>query len=132
MASQKRIIQKSQANTGRVRPGSEKGKRSAKQRPNRAMAHGGDSALVIDGQFSASEKKEIFAIIESHGLKAARRNPDSHIDRIDEKAGRISVFVTDNHLALELGKAVHAARKGGHLTITWSHDDKPVFVHWQK
>ena len=132
MGNQKRIIKKSSGSRGRQRPASETGKRAANAHFGRAQGSDGESRLLIDGSFSDAEKKQIFALIEAAGLAATRRDRNATIDLIEEKRGSITVWVSDNHLALALGKKLHSARKGGELTITWSHDDKPVFVHWRK
>lgn len=132
MRNEKRIIKKSSGSKGRLSNAAESGKRTAKARHGRATNGDGESVLVIEGEFTAAQKKDIFALIESTGLRATRKNPKQTVDLIEEGAKSIVVFVSDNHLALALGKALHRSHKGGELTITWSHDDEPVRVHWMK
>lgn len=133
MPHDKRIIKKSSGSKGRLRPASETGKRGQPlQRSARSMPHGGESALVIAGPLTAAERKEILALVEAEGHRETRRDAKKTIDLIEERIDGITVYVSDSHLALALGKKLHRSRKGGELTITWSHEDKPVRVHWAK
>lgn len=133
MAHAKRIIKKESGSKGRVRNASETGKRGQPlQRSSKVMPHGGSSSLVINGALSLADRKEIFSLIEAEGLAASRRDPSKRIEHMVVKSGSTTIFVSDPHLALALGKKVHRARKGGELTITWSHDDMPVRVSWAK
>lgn len=128
----KSMITKLSGPKGRQRLASEGDKRAVMAHFGRAQGKDGESKLLIDGAFSDAEKKEIFALIEAAGHRATKKDPKATIDLIEEKRGAITVYVSTNHLALVLGKKLHSARKGGELTITWSHDDMPVFVHWRK
>ena len=47
-----------------------------------------------------------------------------------ENKEEITVYTTKNQLAVELGKKIAAAHKGGKLEIQWSKTDKPVEVRW--
>lgn len=133
MPHAKRVIKKSLGSKGRSRSASETGKRGQPlQRSGRSMAHGGSSALVITGRFSADERREILALLDSEVSRESRRDGSKRVEGVEEKGGRIAFYVSDNHLALALGKKLHRSRKGGELTITWSHDDKPVRVSWEK
>jgi len=132
MSNQNRILSKSSGSKGRSRPASEGGKRAALSRGGKMQGRDGESKLLIDGAFSAAEQKEILAVVEAAGHRATKRDPKATIDLIEVKSSGITVYVSNNHLALALGKQLHSARKGGELTITWSHDDKPVFIHWRK
>jgi hypothetical protein len=126
-----RIISKRSGSEGRTRPAAEKGKKQALVRSGaRANIEKGDSLLAIDAKFTPDARKEVFAILDAALARAKKKDLRASIHRVEEKGARINVYTSDNHLALALGKQLHSARKGGELTITWSHDDKPVYVHW--
>ena len=127
----KRVIVKSSGSKGRVPSAAEAGKLQAKVRAQAVKnVERGDSVLAIDGKFSPQARQDLFAHIDAAFRRFKARNPKAAIDKLEEGRGRITLYVSDAHLALALGKQLHRAHKGGHLTITWSHDDVPVYVHW--
>jgi len=88
--------------------------------------------VLLDAEFAPHEKEEVLGLVRNVGKRAMKRDPEDRIVRISEANGAIRVLTSENQLAVSIGKQVHQARKGGILTITWSHDDKPVRVHWRK
>lgn len=86
--------------------------------------------LVIEGIPSIEAKSEILSLIRNASNRAQAKDPMERVMRIEEQGKKMMVYVSENQLAVGLGKQLHSAMKGGTLTITWSDVDKPVRVHW--
>jgi len=91
-----------------------------------------DGVLKVTGSFLLNHGKEIMGIILNTEAKENRRDILNRIERIESGAGRITVYTGKNQLAVEIGKKIASAYKGGELKIKWSKDDKPVEVTWNK
>jgi hypothetical protein len=91
-----------------------------------------EGELTLDGLRDPREKAEILATVRNAAKRAAKRDPLARIVAIDDKGERVRVTVTENQLAVSIGKAVDAAFKGGKLRIAWSSDDLPARVHWTR
>lgn len=86
--------------------------------------------LIIEGVPSLEAKSEILNVIRNASKRAQTKDPMERVLRIEEQGKKMMVYVSENQLAVGLGKQLHSAMKGGTLTITWSDVDKPVRVHW--
>jgi hypothetical protein len=88
--------------------------------------------VVLEGPFADGEREEVLSLVRNVGARATKRDPQDRIVRIDADGAALRVYVTENQLAVSIGKQVDRARKGGSLEIVWSKDDKPVRVIWKK
>ncbi len=104
--------------------------RAQKKKTSSGVAYAGE--VVLDGEFSPTEKVEILGLIRNVGKRAIARDPMDRIVRIAESGGAVRAYTSENQLAVAIGKQVHRSHKGGKLTITWSEGDKLVRVHWTK
>lgn len=91
-----------------------------------------EGELTLDGLVGAKEKAEILATVRNAAKRAQKRDPLSRVVAIDDRGERVVVTVTENQLAVALGKAVDASHKGGKLRISWSSQDLPARVHWTR
>ncbi|KPJ85494.1 hypothetical protein AMJ57_02835 [Parcubacteria bacterium SG8_24] len=96
--------------------------------PDRIVNFGGQ--VIVEGLRTAEDRSEISALVRNVGKRAVRRDPNDRIIRIVRRGERLTVFTTENQLAVSIGKQIDRARKGGKLVITWSSTDKPVRVRW--
>jgi len=96
------------------------------------MAMVSDGVLKLSGTFLQNHSKEILRIILNTETKENNRNIENRIERISVDKNEITVYTSKNQLAVEIGKKVASAYKGGELEIKWSKDDKPAEVKWHK
>lgn len=95
--------------------------------------HVSDGILHLSGSTLSEHHEEIKNII--HNIEEKEKNRDilNRIERIEEKStDAMIIYTSKNQLAVELGKKVSDAYKGGKLDIKWSKGDKPVEVYWHK
>lgn len=92
--------------------------------------HLSDGVLHLGGAILTAHHDEIKNLIHNIAEKEEARNIENRIERIEEKTGEITVYTGKNQLAVELGKKINDAYKGGVLEITWSKEDKPAEVRW--
>lgn len=84
--------------------------------------------VILKGDFTDEERAELLRLVRNVGKRAVQRDPQDRIVRIDSTRAAMKIFTSENQLAVSIGTQLHRARKGTTLTITWSHDDKPVRV----
>ena len=101
---------------------------TAKDPGGKASEYSG--VVVIEGVADPAELAEIKSLALNVAARAAKRDPEDRVIKVLESAGRLEIQVSENQLAVSIGKQVHQARKGGELSITWSKEDKPVRVRW--
>ena len=94
--------------------------------------HLSDGVVHLMGAFVGNHLEEIKNLIENIGELEEKRDILNRIERIEQKNGGITVYTSKNQLAVEIGKKVSNAHKGGKLDIQWSKEDKPVDVTWNK
>ena len=94
--------------------------------------HVSDGVLQLSGKFLANHLMEINGIIVNTEAKEMKRDLMNRIERLDLYPGLVTVYTAKNQLAVEIGKRVSSAYKGGKLDIKWSKNDKPVSVKWHK
>lgn len=82
------------------------------------------------GKFGRNEKAELLNLAENVGKAQRKRDRCDRILRVRSTKNGFIIYTAKPHLAVSLGKKLHAARKGGELSITWSHSDLPVRVLW--
>jgi len=88
--------------------------------------------VVVTGGYTVMELGELVRAARNAGKRAQRRDPEDRILSIETVPGGVRIRTSENQLAVSIGKQLHRARKGAKLTITWSHDDKPVRVRLEK
>jgi len=91
-----------------------------------------DGVLHLSGTFLKNHYKEIMGIIINTEAKENKRDVLNRIERIAYQGNEVIVYTGKNQLAVEMGKKVSSAYKGGELKIQWSKDDKPAEVKWHK
>lgn len=94
------------------------------------MQHLSDGVLHLSGVVLDKHFSEIKNIIHNIGEKEETRDIENRIERIEETNDGLTVYTSKNQLAVELGKHVDQAYKGGKLEIKWSKEDKPAEVRW--
>ncbi|MFA6603407.1 MAG: hypothetical protein WCT10_01040 [Patescibacteria group bacterium] len=87
--------------------------------------------VMIEGVKDKALLAEIVQLVENVGRRAASRDPEERIVKIEKSAGKLRVLTSENQLAVSIGKQLDSARKGGRLSIIWSKGDKLVRVRWQ-
>ncbi len=94
--------------------------------------HISDGVLHIEGTFVKANQEQIQGIIANCEAKETERDVLNRVERIESNKNEITVYTAKNTLAVEIGKKLDSAHKGGKLDIRWSKDDKPVDVRWHK
>ena len=92
--------------------------------------HISDGVLHLKGPGITPIKKEIMNEIKNIADHEESRDILSRVERIEDNKEEVRVYTTKNQLAVELGKKIASAHKGGKLEIKWSKQDKPVEVYW--
>ncbi len=104
-------------------------------KPNRYIKEAGKvvnfgGEIKASGCFGRTEKKELIRMVEKIGSAKEEKNSENRIISIKSTKDGFLVYTSKPQLAVAIGKKLHRARKGGELTITWSHFDLPVRVVW--
>ncbi|MFC1749817.1 BCAM0308 family protein [Pseudomonadota bacterium] len=95
--------------------------------------HTSDGVVHLSGDFFIAHKEEILNTINNLADQAEERDVLNRIERIEHTdEGEMIIYTTKNKLAMEIGKHVADAFKGGDLDIQFSKDDMPVEVRWHK
>jgi hypothetical protein len=94
--------------------------------------HLSDGVVHLSGTFLKEHKKEIMGTINNLAALAEERDVLNRIERTEDTGSEITIYTTQNKLALEIGKKVADAFKGGDLDIKFSKEDMPVEVRWHK
>jgi hypothetical protein len=94
--------------------------------------HVSDGVLQLSGKFLRNHLTEISGIITNTAATELKRDVLNRIERLDLYPTLVTVYTSKNQLAVEIGKRVNSAYKGGKLDIKWSKKDKPVSVKWHK
>ena len=88
--------------------------------------------VTIKGEFFASHRDEIIALIESHEKKEKAARPLQRIMGIEAKRdGTTEVQTTDSQLARGIAEALHDAFKGD-LKLRYSRDENLVRAVWKR
>lgn len=82
------------------------------------------------GKFSRNEKNELLNLVENMGAAQRKRDACDRILKVKTTSGGFVVYTAKPHLAVNIAKKLHAARKGGELNIVWSAGDQPVRALW--
>jgi hypothetical protein len=75
-------------------------------------------------------KTDVLRTIRNAGKTAVSRDPEERIIEIAERGRGLLVTVTQNQLAVRIGKKLDSAFKGGRLRISYSEIDLPARVYW--
>lgn len=94
--------------------------------------HVSDGVLQLSGKFLRNHLMEISGIIANTEAKEMKRDIMNRVERLDLYPTLVTVYTAKNQLAVEIGKHINSAYKGGKLEIKWSKSDKPVSVKWHK
>jgi NMD protein affecting ribosome stability and mRNA decay len=87
--------------------------------------------VTIKGEFFASHRDEIVALISNHEKKEKAERPLKRIMAIEDKKDGVEVTTTDSHLARGIGEALHDAYKGD-LKIRYSRDENLLRATWKR
>lgn len=110
----------------------EKMKKSCCPTCHEERGHVSDGVLHITGTFIQTGKDEIDGIIANCAKKEEKRDVLNRIERIDYGKNEITVYTAKNTLAVEIGKKLDSAHKGGKLDIKWAKGEKLSEVTWHK
>ena len=94
------------------------------------IGHLSDGVLHLSGTGMVKNKTEIKNLIQNTAKREEERDILNRVERIEDNRNEMVIYTTKNQLAVEIGKKVAAAHKGGKLDIKWSKNDKPVEVYW--
>lgn len=100
---------------------------------NITINKGGDGyegEVVLKGLDDLEQRGEVIREVRNIGRRAARRDPEDQIIKIEDRGSTIRVTTTENQLAVSIGKQVDRAHKGGKLEIKWSKEDMVARVVW--
>lgn len=78
-----------------------------------------------------NKKGEILRLIANIGQRADARDREDRVVKIEEKEKQITVYTSENQLALSIAKQVARAHKGGELEIKFSKNEEAVRVYWE-
>lgn len=103
--------------------------------PEDALIAKGGGVMNYEGEFILKNVPngsvaEIIQEIRNIGKRAASRDPEDKIIKIERTADGLRVLTSENQLAAAIGKQVARAHKGGQLEIKWSKTDAPARVVW--
>lgn len=87
--------------------------------------------LKLSGSFLAEHHGEILNRIENVARGVVKEHPLERIMKMEERNDEIVIFVTSEHLAARLGKAIHSDFKG-ELVLKYARDDKYAVAHWRR
>jgi NMD protein affecting ribosome stability and mRNA decay len=87
--------------------------------------------VTIKGEFFASHRDEIVALISNHEKKDNAERPLKRIMGIEDKKDGVEVTTTDAHLARGIGEALHDAYKGD-LKLRYSRDENLLRATWKR
>ncbi|MCX5895555.1 MAG: BCAM0308 family protein [Proteobacteria bacterium] len=85
--------------------------------------------LCLEGEFLSKHKDDILNIIKNTEKLECKYRPLERIIEISDKAGKIEIKTTYEHIARRIGEAIHKACKG-ELNIKYPEGEKYVRVHW--
>ncbi|HZS06486.1 MAG TPA: BCAM0308 family protein [Blastocatellia bacterium] len=86
----------------------------------------------LGGAFLTAHRDEIERLLDNEAGRAAEDNPLARImDWKKEKAGKLTVTTTTEHLAQRLGHALEKAFDG-EVRYDFSHENKLAHVWWQR
>ena len=87
--------------------------------------------LRLGGRFVAPHREEILRRARNVEKAARREHPLERVFRIEDEAGEVVLFVTDEHLASRIGKALRSDF-GGTLEIKYGPDVQYALVKWSR
>ncbi len=93
---------------------------------------GYEGEVMLYGLTDAKEKTEILNLARNVGKRAALRDPEDQIIKIEDRGESARITTTENQLAVSIGKQVARAHKGGKLEIKFSEVDHLVRVVWRR
>ena len=87
--------------------------------------------VTIKGEFFASHRDEIVALIENHEKSEKSRRPLQRIMDMEDTREGFQVTTTDSHLARGIAEALHGAYKG-ELKMRYSRDENLLRASWKR
>lgn len=95
--------------------------------------HLSDGIVKLSGTIMPAKRTEILNEINNAEKTAQSRNVLDRVERVEDSGkNEITVYTTNNQLAVQIGKKIASAHKGGKLEIKWSKNEKAVEVRWHK
>lgn len=91
-----------------------------------------EGEVVLKNLPLSEQKTEILNLVRNVGKRAAKRDPEDRIIKIEDKGKTVRILTTENQLAVSIGKQIDRAFKGGKLEIKWSEKDSLARVEWIK
>ena len=95
----------------------------------RVVNFGGEVTVV--GRFAREEKAELLNEVDNLSKAKSKKDPSDSVLQIKTNRDGFIVYTSKTNLAVAIGKHLHRSRKGGELTIVWTHYDSPVRVIWR-
>ncbi len=87
--------------------------------------------LYLEGDFLSKHKKEILNIIKNTEKIESKYRPLERIIEIVDKASKMEIKTTYEHIARRIGEAIHRACKG-ELTVKYPEGEKYVRIYWSR
>lgn len=91
-----------------------------------------EGELVIElSKEKLGEKKEILNVIKNSDEQAQAHDPMDRILWIEDGGAKIRILISENQLAVRIGKKLESAFKGGVLEIKHSHGEDVIRAFWK-
>ena len=87
--------------------------------------------IRISGKYVNNHRNEIVNLIQNVIREEEARSPLKKVIDFTLEGDRLTVSLTDDHLARHIGEAVHRAYDGD-LAIKYSEGEKFVRLHWHR
>lgn len=93
--------------------------------------HLSDGVLHLSGTFLKNHQDEIMHLVMNTAEKEEERDVLNRVERFEHtQPDTITIYTTKNSLAVELGKKIDSAYKGGTLEIKFSEGERVAEVSW--
>lgn len=87
--------------------------------------------LTLSGRFLQAHRNDILALIRNLEQREGSEHPLKRIMNLDDEGDRVTVQLTDPHLAKGIGDALYAAYRG-ELDFTYTDGESPLRVRWHR
>jgi NMD protein affecting ribosome stability and mRNA decay len=87
--------------------------------------------VYLEGEYLSKRRKEILNLIDRIVREEQSKSPLKKVMSREEEGDRISIHLTDDHMARHLGEAIHRAHKGD-LKIKYGEEARFVRIYWSR
>lgn len=90
----------------------------------------GQLAVSWDG-VADTARTDILNTIRNSDRQAQEKDTLDRILWMEDTAGELKVYTSENQLAVRMGKKLKSSYRGSTLEIVMSHEEEPVRVYWK-